>query len=272
MARDGAIAAAALQQRPLGVPIVDCHGHVGLFGSQHIPRAGSASALVDMMDTLGITTLCLSSHLALSPDESAGNASAVEAARSHPGRLAVYVVYNPTRPPNEAAEEVRRHLGDPAVIGIKLHTTLHQAGAGDARFRPAYELAREAGKLVLCHTWGVADVRGIEEMARAFPTVPILMGHSGGYETAAMEEAVRVARACPAAFLDLTLSGMFDGVIEAFVRDAGAEKVLFGSDMPFIDPRANLGRVVFARIPDAAKEMILGATMRRLLDTAGFAR
>ena len=57
----------------------------------------------------------------------------------------------------------------------------------------------------------------------------------------AVAEAMRVARECDNAFLDLCLSGMFEGLVEKFVSDAGARKVLFGSDIPFIDPPANQG-------------------------------
>jgi len=270
MRRESVYAMNLLALRPLDLPIVDCHGHLGQYGLQHIPAGGSADALITMMDSLGISTLCLSSHLALSPDFRAGNRLAVEAAAEHPGRLAVYLVFNPTYPAAAGLEDLARNVGGPGVIGVKLHTTLHQAGAGDERFLPAYEFAREKGKMVLCHTWGVADIRGIEQMARRFPDVPILMGHSGGYEIPAMEEAMRVARENANAFLDLTLSGMFEGVVEAFVKGSGSEKVLFGSDMPFIDPRANLGRVVFARVPDVDKERILARNMRGLLDRVGF--
>jgi predicted TIM-barrel fold metal-dependent hydrolase len=250
--------------------IIDCHGHLGRYASQYIPHGGTAESMVTMMDALGFRTLCISGLLALAPDAGEGNRLTLEAAAAHPGRFAVYLVYNPTYPAEDQRKEMERPLERRDAIGVKLHTTLHQTGAGDPKFEPAYELARRAGKMVLCHTWGVADIQGIERMARKYPEVPILMGHSGGYETAAMLEAVRVAQENANAYLDLTLSGMFDGVVEHFARNAGAEKVLFGSDMPFIDPRANLGRVVFARIPDADKRMILGLNMKRLLAAVGY--
>lgn len=250
--------------------VIDCHGHLGRYATQYIPHEGSAVAMLSQMDSLGIRTLCISGLLALSPDTRGGNVLPVEEARRHPGRFAVYLVYNPTLPAAQSRGDLESLIGRPEVVGVKLHTTLHQTAAGDPRFEPAYEIARDAGKMLLCHTWGVGDIQGIERMAAKYPEVPILMGHSGGYETAAMEAAVRVAADYSNAYLDLTLSGMFEGVIEAFVSGAGAAKVLFGSDMPFIDPRANLGRVVFARITEADKRKILGQNMKRLLSAAGF--
>jgi predicted TIM-barrel fold metal-dependent hydrolase len=45
---------------------------------------------------------------------------------------------------------------------------------------------------------------------------------------------------------------------------AGADRVLSGSDIPFVDPRGQLGRVAFARLPDDALRLVLGANARRL--------
>ena len=48
------------------------------------------------------------------------------------------------------------------------------------------------------------------------------------------------------------------------VAGAGAERVLYGSDIPFVDPRGQLGRVAFARLPDDDLRLILGGNARRL--------
>ncbi len=259
-----------LAREALGIGIVDCHGHIGTFANQYIPREGRPEATVAMMDELGMRTACVSHCLGIGPDFRVGNRRSCEAAASHPGRLAIYLAYNPNYPAEAGLASLEELAGSPGVVGVKFHTTQHQAVASDERFAPAWEFARRRGLLILSHTWGVPDILGIEKMARRFPDVPVIMGHSGGYEFAAVAEAMRVARECDNAFLDLCLSGMFEGLVEAFVRDVDARKVLFGSDIPFIDPRANLGRVVFARIPDPDKELILRDNTRALLGRTGF--
>lgn len=259
-----------LAREALGIGIVDCHGHLGTFANQHIPFAGRPEPTVAMMDELGMRTACVSHCLGIGPDFRLGNRRACEAAAAHPGRLAVYLAYNPNYAREAGLACLEEHADRPGVVGIKFHTTQHQAVASDERYAPAWEFARGRGMVILSHTWGVADIVGIEKMARRFPEVPVIMGHSGGYEFAAIVEAMRVARECANAWLDLTLSGMFEGLVESFVRDVGARKVLFGSDIPFMDPRANLGRVVFARISDRDKELILRENTRELLEGAGF--
>ena len=270
MTPDSRCARRMLAREALGIGIVDCHGHLGTFANQYIPFAGRADATVAMMDELGMKTACVSHCLGIGPDFREGNRRSCEAAAAHPGRLAVYLAYNPNYPVETGLACLEEYAGRPGVVGVKFHTTQHQAAASDERFAPAWEFARRRSLVVLSHTWGVPDILGIEKMARRFPDVPVIMGHSGGYEFAAVAEAMRVARECGNAYLDLCLSGMFEGLVEKFVSDVGARKVLFGSDIPFIDPRANLGRVVFARIPDPDKELILRENTRGLLARAGF--
>ena len=49
------------------------------------------------------------------------------------------------------------------------------------------------------------------------------------------------------------------------VREAGAERVIFSSDIPFIDLRYGLGRVLFADLTPGEQALVLGGNIRRLL-------
>jgi predicted TIM-barrel fold metal-dependent hydrolase len=265
MALDSRLARRILSMEVAGCEILDCHAHIGTFGKQYIPFEASAASLIAMMDLLGVRFTCISHNLSAAEDVTTGNRLACEAAGRHPGRLGVYLGFNPNYPGETGIRDLARHLENPWVVGIKLHPAAHQTTPADPRYRPALAFARDHRLIVLSHTWGTTDIRGIDDMAGEYPDVPLLMGHSGGYEFAANYEAMRVARDRPNAYLDLCLSGMFEGVVEEYVHESGAGKVLFGSDAGFMDPRANLGRVLFARIPDSEKEMVLGANLKRLL-------
>ncbi|NJD01489.1 MAG: hypothetical protein FIA99_02545 [Ruminiclostridium sp.] len=54
--------------------------------------------------------------------------------------------------------------------------------------------------------------------------------------------------------------------MEWFVKEVGSRKVLYGSDMPFIDPKPAVGRVAFAQISDDEKRDVFGKNMQRLLE------
>ena len=77
-------------------------------------------------------------------------------------------------------------------------------------------------------------------------------------------ESIEVAKRARNVYLDVCGSQLFYGMLERMVREVGASRVLFGTDLPFIDPRYQLGRVLFARVPDSRKRKILGTNAARL--------
>jgi predicted TIM-barrel fold metal-dependent hydrolase len=78
-------------------------------------------------------------------------------------------------------------------------------------------------------------------------------------------QALDAARAYPNIYLETCSSFRTPGVIEQLVAEAGADRVLFGSDTPLMDPRCQIGKIITAAIDDTAKRMILGENAQRLL-------
>jgi predicted TIM-barrel fold metal-dependent hydrolase len=106
-----------------------------------------------------------------------------------------------------------------------------------------------------------------EELMRRVPEAQIMMAHMGGQPYAmgnwhlAIEVAVRHAHL----YLDTASSQIDNGMIEHAVRQLGAEKILFGTDMPLLDPWVQRAKIEGADIPDEAKQAILGGNLQRLL-------
>ena len=69
----------------------------------------------------------------------------------------------------------------------------------------------------------------------------------------------------PNYFLETCSTFRTPGVIEELVDKAGADRVLFGSDTPLMDPRPQLGKIITAAIDSDAKRLILGENARGLL-------
>ncbi|WP_127586300.1 amidohydrolase family protein [Paenibacillus koleovorans] len=92
----------------------------------------------------------------------------------------------------------------------------------------------------------------IYRLTEQYPQAQFLIGHSGAYPKA-MEDAIRIVTSRDNAYLDLAISYAYEGNVEWFVREAGAKKVVFGTDMPFFDPRPTFGRIAMADISDDEK-------------------
>jgi len=120
---------------------------------------------------------------------------------------------------------------------------------------------------VLIHTWNslrYADPlldycvpAQCGRIAEDYPGAKIILGHSGG-EYDGVLEAITVAKAFPNVYLDTASSRLYPSMIEMMVAEVGAEKVLYGSDVPFVSPVPQVGKIVYAEIGEAEKRMIPG--------------
>jgi predicted TIM-barrel fold metal-dependent hydrolase len=64
-------------------------------------------------------------------------------------------------------------------------------------------------------------------------------------------------------YADTALASRYE--IEDYVDNFGYDRILFGSDFPFGDPKEELCKIQDLSIPRRKKEMILGHNLRRLL-------
>ena len=77
--------------------------------------------------------------------------------------------------------------------------------------------------------------------------------------------AVEAALRNPNVMLEITQTNVTNRIIEYMVREAGAGRVLFGTDQPLRDPAPQLGWVAYARCSYEEKRKILGLNMRRII-------
>jgi len=248
------------------VPIYDCHGHLGAHPDFPSVKH-SAEEMIQVMDLLNMAVLAITSTLACYNDCPRGNAEVALAVERYPQRFRGYVTVNPS-PEGEALCELDRwsYFHRPPLI--KLHPDLHKYPVDGPKYRPVWDYAHQTRAVVLVHTWESdpnCSPLQLAPIAREFPQVKILLGHSGvtwrGYE-----QSFEVAKAAPNTFLDITGSQSHRTIIERAVTCLGAGRVLFGSDLPYLEAAVALGRILSARISDAEKELILRKNFLRLLE------
>jgi hypothetical protein len=247
-----------------GCRVIDSHGHLGPFNGIYMPEA-SLENMIKGMDRRGIESIILSPHSALSGDTREGNREMLEAVEQYPGRVYGYCTVNPNFPA-DIEGEMDVCLAHPGVVGIKLHPVMHNYPVGGTRYAPVWERAQHDRLMLLSHTWGKSGGCGADDLraiAERYPDVRLILGHSC---YGAWEEAIALARDFPNVYLELTAAYHVYGLLEWMCRDAGSEKVLFGTDYPWFDPFAAIGCVVFAHITEDGMRNILWANARRLLD------
>jgi predicted TIM-barrel fold metal-dependent hydrolase len=247
------------------IPIADCHGHIGVHPDFPAYRF-EVEQMLETMDLLNIEVLAVTSTRACYTDCPRGNHEVAEVIEKFPQRFRGYITVNP-QPAGEALKELERwkHFHSPPLI--KLHPALHRYPVNGPGYQPVWEYAHQTGAVVLVHTWDSDPECSpllLLDVARRFSRSKILIGHSGvtwrGYG-----QALEVARQTENTFLDITGSQSHRTILELLVERLGAERILFGSDLPYLEAAVSLGRVLTARISDAAKEAILRENFLLLL-------
>jgi len=251
--------------------VIDCHCHMDLWFNFSIPDSTPAD-MVRWMDRAGIDACVSSHHLAIGPDCTEGNRLVFQAAEEFPGRIYGYVGVNANHPTADSIAELGKYVSHPGMKGVKLHPDFQQYPANGERYEPIWEWANERGCVVLSHTWKgspFSDPGLFRDLAGKYANTRIIMGHSGGTTFEGADQCIELAKEHPHVFLDLTGSLMYEGLIEHMVEQLGAERILFGTDLPFLDVRPQLGRVAFAGISPEAKARIYGLNAGELYGIGG---
>jgi predicted TIM-barrel fold metal-dependent hydrolase len=283
---DSALLSACLRgEAATACPIIDMHGHWRRNPEYYLPSARDATML-ESLDRHHIETIVCSSHTALLVDLDRGNAEMQEAIDAHPGRILGYWAINPNLS-NDRKEITRKFESSRGFIGLKALPDYHGYPLDGERYRWALEWANADELVMLVHTWGGSACNSpqlLETVARRYPDVTFLMGHSGYGD---WEESTRIARELDNVFLELTAVyaahdfGMFphgsgtpvplnsrlqvNGIIEYMVGRVTSKKILFGTDMPWYSPSFAAGSILFARINDDEKRDILYNNAKAIL-------
>lgn len=250
--------------------VIDAHAHVGNWYAFHVPQKGSLEAMIKEMDYLGINVACISALAAIGSDYGMGNNLVAEALKKHPKRFVGYVVVNP-RYPEDVRSELNRCFKELRMNMIKIHCSYHCYPISGSNYNSVWEYAEEYSCPVLIHAQ-VSDhitqdeIETCGRLASKYSRVNFIIAHGGNInDPVILNKLIQEIKKGDNLCLDLAGSYPYFGIIEKLVDEIGAKKILFGSDMPFIEASGVLGRLLYAKISDEQKEEILGRNMANLL-------
>ena len=250
--------------------IWDVHSHLAsLPGST--PEARMA-VLVRHMDRLGIERLIISqgydeyiSHP--TPEQvRIENDRTMRAVRHFPDRAYGALYLNPEHG-DFCLQEFDRCVRDGPMVSIgELETDVL---CSSPSLDPIVERAISMNLPILQHTWLNADGDGpgestpydVVKLAERHPNAKIICGHTGGN----WELGIRIIRDSPNVWAGIAGSDPTSGFTEMAVRELGAERVVYGSDVGGRSFASQVAKVVGANISESDKKLILGGNLRRLL-------
>jgi predicted TIM-barrel fold metal-dependent hydrolase len=260
--------------KPQSGMILDAHAHVLHEGGQgagvdYIMYDGDARGMLEVNAWCGIDRIAMMSwHGPVCTDAVDGNEIVWRAMQAYGEQIIGVAVIDPTH--MERAEmdaEIYRRYVEQGFIGLKPYVRMNLSYE-DESFDPWWAFGNAHRLYALMHVAGhTGGVAGVGRLAERYPEMSWLIAHSGSSYAFAEQVAACIIDH-PNVYAEITLTPVTNRVVEYLVAATDDEHVLFGTDAPMRDPRQQLGWVLWADLPSASKEKVLGANFKRIIDRA----
>ncbi|HEX3139902.1 MAG TPA: amidohydrolase family protein [Rhizobacter sp.] len=238
--------------------IIDCHCHAGLGDGLTGPwdTAAPLGPYLRRCAQAGIRRSVI--FAAFNSDYAVANREVARLVAARPDRLYGFAFVHAGRDRGRVREMVREAVQELGFVGLKVHRH-------DARItREVCEAAREFGVPILYDIAGETSV--LELLADQYPQVHFIIPHLGSFaddwaaQLAVIDHLVRH----PNMHADSSGVRRFD-LLEQAVQRAGASKLLFGSDGPWLHPAVELAKLRLLGLPPRDEALVLGGNFLRLI-------
>ena len=238
--------------------IIDCHCHGGKGDIMTAPWNTDAplGAYLRRARKAGIKRTVV--FPVFQSDYSTGNRDVARLVASLPGRLIAFAMVHTSRDAGQIQEMVREAVLQHGFRGIKVH------GLEGMPTREVCETAREFNVPLLVDVAGKAHV--IDMFAPQYPDVNFIVAHLGSFadDWRAHERVIEQLVRYHNVYADTSGVRRFDYLVQA-VKRAGAHKLLFGCDGPWLHPGIELYKIRMLGLPTQQEALVLGGNAARLI-------
>jgi predicted TIM-barrel fold metal-dependent hydrolase len=241
--------------------IIDGHCHAGRGERLTAPwnTAAPLGAYLRRAGAAGINRTVVFAPFA--SDYAVANAEVARIVTRHPGRLIGYAVVHPMRDAGRIRELVGRAVCEWGFRGVKVHRLDAPAT------REVCEAAAAFAVPLLYDVAGAPEL--LEQAAPQYPGVTFVVPHLGSFadDWRAHQRLIDQLTRLPNVLADTSGVRRFDYLVQA-ARRAGPERLIFGSDGPWLHPALELAKIRLLRLPPDQEALVLGGNLRRILGAA----
>ena len=238
--------------------IIDCHCHAGVGDGLTGPwdTRASLNRYLARAEKAGIGRTVL--FAAFHSDYAVANREVGRIVRSAPERFFGFAFIHAIRDRGRVASMLTEAVNRLGLVGVKVHRR-------DARLSREICDAARAFRLPLLYD-PMGEVSVVELAASEYRDVPFVVPHLGSFsdDWRAQREFLDILARHPNVFTDTSGVRRFDLLEEALER-AGAGKILFGSDGPWLHPGVELAKVLALPLGAGERRQVLGGNFLRLI-------
>ena len=241
--------------------IIDCHCHAGKGDRMTAPwnTVADIEPYLRRARAAGIDKTVVVATFHTNYDKA--NADVARIIARHPGRLIGFVFVHATRDAGRIFRMVAQAVGKWRFRGIKIH------GYEAMPTREVCEAARAFCLPIFVDVVSRPEV--IDMLAPQYSDVNFIVAHLGSYtdDWRAHQQVVYQVARYPNVYGDTSAVRRYDYIVEA-VKRAGARKLMFGSDGPWIHPAVELHKIRLLGLPKDHEALVLGGNLMRLMRQA----
>lgn len=246
--------------------IIDAHAHVSAtsYGSterylEQLEQSGIQQGVICPGGMLDVRRMNDYITGKIKPDTTPKNEYVEQSLRSS-SELHGLVGVDPLDP--RAAEVVERYLKR-GFRGLMVSPLIHKFSFTDDVLAPLASLCGDYQAPIYSHVAFRPGANTVEyvQLARRFPRTNFILEHMGA--SPVDHDATTAAAELDNFFLETSLSNYLH-ILET-VKEAGASKVIFGSEYPLSHPAVELKKILLLPITESEREKILGGNIRELL-------
>ena len=200
--------------------------------------------------------------------------------KNHPAKYPQFIPFisvTPTMKGRSPVEELE-HKFRWGMKGLKIHPVAQGFAPDDERMRPVYQWMVEHNLPITSHSGVNVDQEsrfGEPErwipVLEEFKDLKLILAHLGnGF----WDQSIEIADKFPQVMFDTAIAishiesptTLDDGDARDLIRTIGPERILFGSDYPWINPKKDIERINDLDISEKDKNLILGGNALRLFN------
>ena len=243
------------------MPVIDAHTHLGQCRVFDLDSA--EDGLIDSMDEHSIDISLVQPYPG-APCAAEVHDRIAAMAKANPGRFFGIASINPHQDEQAYFNELSRCVKELGFVGVKLHTIGHAVNPAGADGTIIFEAAAQLGIPVMVHTGpGIpfAAPSALQPQLENFPNVKVVLAHAG--HGIFSGEAVAMGLAYPQVSLEPSWCAFYNvgGMVEAL----GANRVLFGSDLP---PNIAIQVATFKALglSEADEALVMGGAAKEIFE------
>lgn len=180
--------------------------------------------------------------------------------------------------PEESCAKMEKWIRNGPCIGIKYSGGAGGVSCSHPNNDAIVRLAKELNAVIYVHAWvlvggnprsylggmkpGESTPMDVAILAKRFPDVPIICGHSGGD----WEVGARAVRDCENVYFEFSGSDPHSGQVDYAVNELGVDRILWGAHGPGRSLATELSKVFDADLGRPERAKILGGNYRRMVE------